>query len=176
MKYYKPIKLMLLDVAGIPWAIKAMRLPKNSKSDSYFMTGVEFVIGKNDRRLAGNLIRAGDDHAKAMRGIDVWIQIEMQTGFMIEFDTYTIGADTLSTSSTMHNELVGMSGPELAEAKQEGLSEKVYKRIMKVSYQTLRRIYKQRRSHRHPDWQTFCDFIEELPYFKELILAKREKE
>jgi hypothetical protein len=39
-----------------------------------------------------------------------------------------------------------------------------------ASYQALRRIYKQRRHHRHPDWQVFCkDFIEKLPDFDTLI-------
>jgi len=170
---YKPLKVKLLEVAGLYPSLKAMRLPKGGKSDSIWHTSDEIDLGLSDKKLAGNLIRAGDDHAKCIRGIDAWIELEMQAGFMIEFDTYRIGCDTLSTSSTMHNELVSMSGSELAEKKQEGLPEKVYKRISKVTYQALRRMYKQRRTHRHPDWQIFCDFIEKLPYAKELILASK---
>jgi len=174
---YKPLKVSLLAVAGLYPSLRAMRLPKGSKGDSLIdRFGYKIVhIGEKDKKLAGNLIRAGDDHAKCIRGIDAWIELEMQAGFMIEFDTYRIGCDTLSTNSTMHNELVGMSGSELAEKKQEGLSEKVYKRISKVTYQALRRMYKQRKTHRHPDWQIFCNFIETLPYAKELILAEKDK-
>ena len=172
---YKPLKIELLEIAGLWSSFKAMRLPKNSKGDSYWYSSDEVDFGPKDEKLAGNLIRAGDDHAKAMRGIVAWIELEMQVGFMIEFETYRIGVECLSTTSTMHNELVGMSGTELATEKQLGLVDKVYKRIITVNYQALRRMYKQRRSHRHPDWAIFCDFVETLPYFEELILAKKNK-
>lgn len=41
---------------------------------------------------------------------------------------------------------------------------------MTTNYQQLKTIYQQRRNHRLPEWQAFCDWIETLPYFKELIL------
>lgn len=170
---YKPLKIKLLEVAGLWPSLKAMRLPKNSKGDSFWYFQNEFDLGVGDKKLAGNLIRAGDDHAKFARGIIAWIEIEFQEGWGIEFGEYRLGLERLSTSSTMHNELVGMSGTELATEKQLGLVDKVYKRIFTVSYQALRRMYKQRRNHKHPDWQIFCDFVETLPYFDELILAKK---
>lgn len=39
---------------------------------------------------------------------------------------------------------------------------------MTTNYQQLKTIYQQRRHHRLPDWQVFCDFIESLPRFMEL--------
>lgn len=48
-------------------------------------------------------------------------------------------------------------------------------RKLYVSYQTLRRIYVQRRNHRLREWQEFCDFMETLPY-SELITLKGYKE
>jgi hypothetical protein len=72
-------------------------------------------------------------------------------------------------SSAMHGELKGLKGKELAEQKQKDLPEKVYTRILTISYQALRHMYKARRNHRHPDWQIFCDMIETLPYAGELI-------
>ena len=44
------------------------------------------------------------------------------------------------------------------------------KRIWMFSYQTLRRIYFQRKDHRLPQWRKFCEWIETLPYAKEFIL------
>jgi hypothetical protein len=41
---------------------------------------------------------------------------------------------------------------------------------MTTNYQQLKTIYAQRRNHRLPEWQTFCDWIETLPMFKELCL------
>jgi len=39
---------------------------------------------------------------------------------------------------------------------------------MTTNYQQLKTIYQQRRHHRLPDWQMFCDWIEKLPRFIEL--------
>lgn len=43
---------------------------------------------------------------------------------------------------------------------------------MTTNYRCLRNIYEQRRSHKLPDWQVFCDWIETLPLAQELILPK----
>lgn len=45
----------------------------------------------------------------------------------------------------------------------------IQKRVLMFNYQTLRRIYKQRKDHRLPHWHKFCDWIKTLPYSKELI-------
>ncbi|MDK2830088.1 MAG: hypothetical protein PWP67_2922 [Clostridium butyricum] len=42
------------------------------------------------------------------------------------------------------------------------------KRTVCTNYQTLLNIYKQRRHHKLPQWQQFCDWIINLPYFQEL--------
>ena len=39
-----------------------------------------------------------------------------------------------------------------------------------TNYQQLKTIYKQRRNHRLAEWHEFCDWIETLPMFKELVL------
>ena len=41
---------------------------------------------------------------------------------------------------------------------------------MTTNYRCLKNIYAQRRNHRLPDWHIVCDWIEKLPYFKELCL------
>jgi hypothetical protein len=38
---------------------------------------------------------------------------------------------------------------------------------MTTNYQQLKTMYQQRRNHRLPEWQEFCDWIEQLPHFKE---------
>lgn len=35
---------------------------------------------------------------------------------------------------------------------------------MTTNYQQLKTIYSQRRNHRLPEWQAFCDWVETLPY------------
>lgn len=39
-----------------------------------------------------------------------------------------------------------------------------------ANYAVLQNIYFARRNHRLPEWHTFCDWIETLPYFKEVVL------
>ena len=167
---YKPLKIVDYEIVGINWAMEAMRLPKNSMGDTYnnyFPKNT--IIGPKDIHLASNLVKAGNDHAKSMRGIIVYLKIKLQVGWMIEFETYRHGVECLSTSSSMHCELAQLYGEELAEQKQNDLPSKQYTRILTISYQALRSMYKARRHHKHPDWQIFCDWIETLPYAKELI-------
>lgn len=47
---------------------------------------------------------------------------------------------------------------------------------MTTNYQQLKTIYQQRRNHRLPEWQTFCDWCETLPSFKYLCLGGYENE
>lgn len=159
---YTPLKVETLEVCGLPWAMRAMRNPMLSHEKS---------SEEVDLKLATMLIKAGDEHAKAIRGVIVYFELQMQIGWMLEWDTYRIGVEVLSTSSTMYLDLKGMKGSELAEAKQANLPNVVYRQTTMASYQALRRIWKQRRHHRHPDWQVFCDWVETLPHFSELIGA-----
>lgn len=163
---YKPLEIFNYEIVGINWAMRAMRLPKKSHGDTSHHL---HLIGPKDLHLASNLVKAGPDHAKAIRGINVYLEIKLQVGFMIEFETYRHGVECLSTSSAMHDELAHLNGEELAEQKQSDLPSKQYTRILTISYQALRSMYKARRHHRHPDWQIFCDWIETLPYANELI-------
>lgn len=49
-------------------------------------------------------------------------------------------------------------------------------RTCTFNYETLVNIYFARRSHKLEEWHTFCDWVKELPYAKELIIAEEEKE
>lgn len=42
---------------------------------------------------------------------------------------------------------------------------------MTTNYRQLKTIYSQRRQHRLPEWREFCNWIESLPYAKELIIG-----
>ena len=45
---------------------------------------------------------------------------------------------------------------------------------MTTNYQQLKTIYQQRRHHRLPDWQVFCDWCLTLPLFKELCIDRNK--
>lgn len=46
---------------------------------------------------------------------------------------------------------------------------------MTTNYRQLKTIYRQRKDHRLPEWRSFCDWIETLPYAKELIIGEEKK-
>lgn len=43
-----------------------------------------------------------------------------------------------------------------------------------LNYQALRHIYQGRRNHKLPHWVKFCEFIETLPYAKEMICGEAQ--
>ncbi len=49
-------------------------------------------------------------------------------------------------------------------------------RTCTFNYETLVNIYYARRNHKLAEWHTFCDWIQTLPYAKELIVAESEGE
>ena len=48
------------------------------------------------------------------------------------------------------------------------------KRTITLNYQVLRSQYFARRNHKLSEWHEYCEFIEGLPYAKELICYKKE--
>ena len=182
-----------LEIAGFASAVQALRLPFKkecrSKAISQRMFDEEGVIDRpaieyaslvefdeKDLHLMSTLIKRGDEHSKVVRGIIVYAQIEAPIWFYRELETYKIGRERLSCESTMHCECKGLSGEELEKAKDEIPLGHIQKTVDWYSYQTLRRIYIQRRNHRLPAWHRFCAWIETLPFAKELILVGLENE
>ena len=47
-------------------------------------------------------------------------------------------------------------------------------RTCTMNYENLINMYYARRNHKLPEWHTFCDWVESLPYAKELILVRNE--
>lgn len=47
---------------------------------------------------------------------------------------------------------------------------------MTTNYQQLKTIHKQRRHHKLKEWHIFCDWVETLPMFNELIGLNKEEE
>lgn len=45
-----------------------------------------------------------------------------------------------------------------------------------TNYRCLKNIWRQRRDHRLPEWREFCEWIETLPYAKDLICYEKEKD
>ena len=94
-----------IDIYGWEAAIRGMRNPKNSwdKSDSYVDAPYydEYVVGKNDLKLMKTLAKAGTDHGKFLRMINVTMDITAPLYWWKEYDTYKVGT-VANSCSTMH--------------------------------------------------------------------------
>lgn len=100
------IKIDNIEVFGWEAAIRGMRNPMNSwdKSDSIFNAGFGSngtILGEDDLKLMQSLIRAGTDHSKFMRMINVTMDITAPLYWYKEFDTYKVGT-VANSCSTMH--------------------------------------------------------------------------
>lgn len=110
------------EVSGWEAAIRGMRNPLESwsKADSWYgcrrgdyghidaydcdqrcKGDCQFCLGENDRRLMEQLIKAGSDHAKFLRYIDVTVDINAPMYWWKELDTYKVGT-VRNSCSTMH--------------------------------------------------------------------------
>lgn len=241
------IKIENTEVFGWEAAIRGMRNPLDSwfKSDSGYckgrssfcdtcdlkpdddyapcflateMKGKEFVVGEADLNLMKRLVKAGSDHSKFMRMINVTVDITAPMYWWKEADTYKVGT-VRNSCSTMHRihakeftlddfsheHLIGDSLEVLGNIidvlnevrdayidydniKDNLISDITNKKdlwwqliqllpssynqraTLQLNYAVLRNIYHSRKNHKLDCWKSFCDWIESLPYAKELIV------
>lgn len=173
-----------------------------------------YIIGKNDMKLAQTLIKAGSADSKYLRMIHVAVDTDMPRYWWSEADTYHF--NTKNSCSTMHK-LLNNNKPitlnmfviceedidwwkytvnklesmrlEYKEIQRTTKDSKAMNRLLlrakrmlpegfeqmrtwDTNYAELRNMYFQRRHHRlKEEWvDTFCKWIESLPYAKELIM------
>lgn len=121
------------QVSGFDTAIRGMRNPLNSwaKSDSEWEydndDGMKFEVGMNDLTLMFDLVRAGSDHSKFMRMINVTMDVTAPLYWWKEYDTYKVGtvANSCSTMHTIHKkefELADFSHEHLVGSAEGALS------------------------------------------------------
>lgn len=187
------IDVKTLEIAGMASVLQALRLPfgkecrsycswsenliqfSNSNKEIYYPSLTLHEIDDRDLNLLSVLVKRGDEHAKALRGLIVYAEINAPRYFWQEMDTYRIGTERLSSASTMHIQGQGMSCEELVKMKDELKEGTMQRRIQYFSYPTLRRIWIQRHKHRLPHWHKFCEWIEGLPFFDIMIMPDKDK-
>ena len=91
------MKITNTEVYGFEASLRGMRNPMNS----WHLQDTDKVnIGPNDMDLAKRLIKAGNEHCKFLRQIQVWADFDMPLYWWSEFDTYKF--NTKNSCSTMH--------------------------------------------------------------------------
>lgn len=203
------MKIKTIEISGFVSCFNTLRKPYKKEcrshvysntiiSNSIISTESFCGIHPNDIKLLQRLIKNGDEHAKAVRLINVTAEIQAPLFWWSEMDTYICGVNRGCSESTMHT----LKKEELCNASfeysildswyetlqdaidEEGTSIEMLKnylpsgylqtRDINFSYQTLRRIYFQRKDHKLPQWNVFIDWIKSLPLAEELIFCKNE--
>lgn len=187
----------------IKLAIMIEELPYNFDEQKYgYHNNIEyFVLGEKDKELARKLIKAGSEHCKFLRQIQVWVDLTLPRYIWSEFDTYRYNTkNSCSTMHTLHrreltqddfeqpipeatlndlNMIIRMRKNKLMDSNDfihtiknrlpEGF---LQMRTVNTNYAELANIYNQRKNHRLSQWHTICEWIEDLPYFRELVLGE----
>ena len=174
----------------------AMRLEPVEYTQEEFDKGLK-RMGRLVRASQNSNVRC---HDNALTGIRVSFDLIYPQYWSPEFQRYHF-ADIVTSSSKMHrlckmdlarscNKYVdGRTISVLQEKVDKYNEDQTYENFMEMisncpmglelfmrvstNYKQLQTIYFQRKNHKlQEDWGAFCKMIEELPYFKELILGE----
>ena len=188
------LTVKILEVSGLAIAAQYVGLPVGKVMPGDTVTTSSGVLTRESVSRLGRLIAKGDEHAKIMRQVVVHMEITAPRYWLQQFATYEIGREMYS-ASTMYQlmnravvaddfsdatpnqairaleQQIDRSG-DLVRAK-AGLPEGYLQtRLIMVSYQTLRRMWLQRRAHRLPEWASFLQAMHELPHCDDLIFVE----
>lgn len=166
------IKIENVDVFGWKAAVRGMRNPMNSwaKSDSKFEYAYgamhTFKIGANDLKLMKSLSKAGDDHGKVIRFIEVYADITAPLYWWKEFRTYRKGRKFMDDGDDftdvddldIHIETNSCSTMHKIHAKEFTLDDFSHEHLTDVSLDVL------------------CYTIDNLNNCRELFLVDKEKD
>lgn len=179
-----------VKVYGLEDSIKRSKYPKSTdtaKCTAEITPGVKAL---------GNCV-TGTGHDQFLTGIIVQFDLTFTIKAWTEAERYHF-LDFVSSQSTMHKiaifniakQCIDRVRPEIIDVV-EGLvmiynedpTTNNYLNLlynipvgfrltagMTTNYRQLKTIYQQRRNHRLPEWQEFCDWVETLPLFPELCL------
>lgn len=163
------IKIENVYIFGWDSAIRGMRNPMNSwdRSDSFWCNGecdecpergngcngenhLSYVVGNDDYTLMEKLVKAGSDHAKFMRFINVTMDVTAPLYWWSEYDTYKVGT-VANSCSKMHK--IAEKEFTLDDFSHERLSEDVLEKPFKTIIDCLnffRELYNL--NHDKDDW------------------------
>lgn len=180
-----------VKVYGLEDSVKASKYPMSVNIDSLNdnITNTVKTLGSSG---------TGEGHDQFLTGIVVQFDLTFSIKAWVEAQRYHF-LDFVSSQSTMHrigkfsltsqcNEYVDPALLNIVKRKQlayesDPTPEKYLELLyniptgfkitarMTTNYRQLKTIYYQRRTHRLPEWREFCNWVEELPYFKDMVLG-----
>ena len=126
------MKITNTEVFGFEASLRGMRNPMNSwhLQDTIDDSWQGIIIGEKDLDLAQRLIKAGSEHCKFLREIQVWADFNMPLYWWSEFDTYKF--NTKNSCSTMHKLLNAKKEIELNDFVYDKSEESTFKAIVDI--------------------------------------------
>lgn len=181
-----------VNVYGLENAIRGSKFPMSTDIDS-----LNGEVTKTSVKLAS--CKTGTGHDQFLTGIIVQFDLTFTVKAWTEAERYHF-LEFISSQSTMHRiskfdldnqyseyvdkRVIDIMN-ELKDKYNETKDPEDYLRLlytnpcgfkltasMTTNYRQLKTIYQQRKSHRLPEWREFCEWVETLPYFKELVLGE----
>lgn len=178
--------------------LKVYDLEESIKASKYPLAIDTEICDSSITDTVLNLSKADGGHNNFLKGINVSFDLTFSNKAWVEMERYKF-IDIVSSQSTMHritkldirkqcneyvdDRIIGVV-MDLKHKYEVNQTPENYLKILynipsgfeltarvTTNYMCLRNIYKQRRNHRLPCWQGFCDWIKSLPYAKELILG-----
>ena len=181
-----------VNVYGIENAVRGSKFPMSTNIES-----LNADIVERTKKLGQSPIGAGHDNY--LNGIIVQFDLTFTVKAWVEAERYHF-LDFISSQSTMHriakfdvkkqvcsyvtkntiDEVNRLKNIYNENPTAENYLTLLYNvpvgfkltAAMTTNYRQLKTIYYQRKSHRLPEWRQFCEQIEQLPYFKELVLGE----
>lgn len=174
-------------------------LEESIKRSKYPMSTDTNVCTTEPTKTTYSLGRAsvGSGHDNWLNGVIVQFDLTFTNKAWVEAERYHF-LDFVSSQSTMHRitkfdldkAYIEYTDPRMIEIMQQLVAQynadptpDNYLKVlysnpagfkitagMTTNYRQLKNIYYQRKNHRLPEWRVFCEWIETLPMFKELIL------
>ena len=185
------MKIDRVNVYGLRESVQASKYPKSvdvSKCNEEITDGI--------RKLGS--CKMGTGHDNYLNGIIVQFDLTASIKMWVESERYHF-LDFVSSQSTMHKitqldpweQCNGYVVPDIIKILErliqrynndptpENYLDVLYNvpvgfeltARMTTNYRQLKTIYYQRKNHRLPEWHVFCEWVENLPHFRELCLG-----
>lgn len=180
-------KVKLISLSGLEESIEGSKFPMSTDVNQ-----LNSNITSTVQKLAHSTKSEG--HDQFLTGITVIFDLTFSNKAWVEAERYTF-LNFISSQSTMHkitkfdiksscnsyvSDIIIKECENLINQYNENPTNDNYLKVlynipsgfeltarMITNYRCLKNIYSQRKNHRLPDWKIFCEWCEQLPYFKE---------
>ena len=192
-----------MDYKDIVTNVKVYDLDESIRASKYPMATDTSILTSEITKTVKSLAQSGkgEGHDQFLTGIRVAFDLTFTVKAWTELERYRF-MSFVSSQSSMHRiakfdldkQYIEYVDPrmieimnELKDRYNETQDPEDYLRLLysnpcgfkltarlTSNYRCLKTIYAQRKNHRLPEWKAVCDWIERLPYAKELIIGEEQ--